>query len=428
MKKQITKTNNTSIATIERSESDIAKGMISVDLHHTNSTSEQALYECYSDLLLSGTSSHSRDELLNAINALGASIDIHVNDGVLTVEITSIKKAWTKTLKLVKELLTNSTFSGKELTRVKKLAINALNDDKEDAKSQALDGLKSTLYPAGDRRSVHTIKAIQSAVKELTRQNVKGIHARLHERAWTASVTGEVSVCSSFTALVVELTKHQTTAEVATQIVTDYTKTNRLILKDIPSRQNIDISIGCVVPLKPGDAEYAALVFGVAVLAKWGGFAGRLMSTVRELEGLTYSIYGRIQGCSSNETGYLAIMTFFNPAQVKQGLESTFREITKIHTTGITKKEHDAFQTILETQTILRNDSPMSQIAVLHGFNRLGFTIKEMAEFEKAMSVVTRTEVNQAIKQYLDPTRLTISAAGPTKTMEKELKAMVNKL
>jgi predicted Zn-dependent peptidase len=70
----------------------------------------------------------------------------------------------------------------------------------------------------------------------------------------------------------------------------------------------------------------------------------------------------------------------------------------------------------------------MSQIAVLHGFNRLGFTIKEMEEFEKAMSVVTRTEVNQAIKQYLDPNRLTISAAGPTKTMEKELKALVNKL
>ena len=77
-----------------------------------------------------------------------------------------------------------------------------------------------------------------------------------------------------------------------------------LALRSIPSRQNIDFSIGAPLPITMHHPDYAPLLFGITVLGKWGGFTGRLMSTVREKEGLTYGIYAGTETFFNDEQGY----------------------------------------------------------------------------------------------------------------------------
>ncbi len=420
---------NVRLARIEISDCPIAKGIISVDLHQQNSIQDQAMFECFGDLLLSGTKNLTREELLDKTNSLGSSIAVRVSDGVLTVEISGTKRNWNKTMSLVHDILTEPVFPTKELKRAVKLAFNNLHDEKEDSKAVAFNAFRNNFYKVPDRRACDQVETVQLKLSTLTNKDAKEMFGRMYAKSWTASITGDKAACLSFDKLVTRLAqKIVDKSDQETLTTSLIPKAEKLLLHDVPSRQNLDVQIGYPVALKPGDREFPALVFGVSVLAKWGGFAGRLMSIVREQEGLTYGIYGKLEGYNQTQTGYFRIETFFSPKQVSQGLQSTFREIKKMHAKGITEAEHSYFKTIMETQSIMKNDSPVSSIRVLHEFNKLGFSLDEMTSYESALQTVTRKEVNAAIVKYLDPKRMAISAAGPTKLVEKELVALSKKL
>jgi len=200
------------------------------------------------------------------------------------------------------------------------------------------------------------------------------------------------------------------------------------VFRNITSRQNIDFSIGAPVPITLHHPDFIPLGFAIAVLGKWGGFTGRLMSTVRELEGLTYGIYGRMEGFSGTEQGFWQIMTFFAPDKAVQGLTSTFREIDKFYQSGITKEELIKFKTILQTQQTLLNDSVGSLLANLHGYHCHNFTLQEISEHKARIATLTLDEVNMAIKTYLNPSTLTVSAAGPVKAVKKDIQNLISRV
>jgi len=196
--------------------------------------------------------------------------------------------------------------------------------------------------------------------------------------------------------------------------------TGRLQLKSIPSRSNIDFSIGASVPITLRDADYIPLVFALSVLGE-PGFAGRLMDTVRIKEGLTYMIYTFTKGFGKGMSGYMTINTFFTPQKTLKALTSTFREVRKMYEKGVSTKEFETFKVIFNTKQTLLRDSVLRQFADLHSFNVNGFDVAEMEEFKERLQTVTRKEVNDVIKKYLDPKRLSISSAGPVKGLEKEI-------
>jgi zinc protease len=179
-----------------------------------------------------------------------------------------------------------------------------------------------------------------------------------------------------------------------------------------------------LLPLHITNKEYYAFVFGLNVLGKWGGFAGRLMSTVREKEGLTYGIYARTETAGLTEFGFWRIMTFFAPDKALVGINSTLREIRTIRNNGITKTEYSRFKTILKTGHALLNDSIIRTASNIHSNQIKGLRFKDIEEHRKNMFNVTISDVNEALKKYLDPERMVIAGAGPVRSKLKELKAL----
>jgi zinc protease len=200
---------------------------------------------------------------------------------------------------------------------------------------------------------------------------------------------------------------------------------NKVLLTNIPSKQNIDFSIGAPISFTLHHPDYVPLNFALAVLGKWSSFAGRLVSTVREKEGLTYGIYARSEGFAGTEQGYWRIATFFAPDKALQGLTSTFREVTKLYKHGITEAEFDKFRVVLRTSQVLLNDSIMSLMSDLHAYHVHGFTLAEMAEHKNKINLITIKEVNEVIKKYLNPNNLIVAGAGPVNVVKKEIQNFV---
>lgn len=412
-----------SVASITSSGTEIVVAYISVDMHDTRNVTTQAIELMYADALLSGAGEYSREAFLDAIHRLGASIDCNVVDAQVTISLRATRQHFAQLLHLVEIMLTKPTFTESEMKRIRLTTSNELHESKEDSKRVAYEQLCNNLYGTHDRKYTYDPDKTSAEVRGITSKKIRKYHEKLMTRAWNCSVLANADGVQRFNRMLHTVKDNRTSAHQGLVTHTQKTQATGLLLKNIPSRQNIDFSVGAAVPFTLHHPDYVPLAFGLTVLGKYGGFTGRLMSTVREKEGLTYGIYSRLEGFTGTEQGYWRIMTFFSPEKAVQGLTSTLRELRNIHKTGITTSELKKFRTIIHTGQTLIKDSPVAMINELHTYQCHGFSLDEMAEHKARFTTVTTIEVNAAIKKYVDPSNLTVSGAGPTAVVKKDLGA-----
>jgi len=282
---------------------------ISVDLHTSHSVQQSATEQIYTDALLSGAGTYDRAAFIDAVSMLGASVGVSIHNSRLTVTLRSIEENAPKLLKLFVIMMTSPSFTPKELKRIQTQTVLELIEHTEDAKAIAQENFENTLYGTTDRRYTHTPAQITVATKKVTTNNLKSCtqlqckgcgQLPLAQCKSVVHVQNAITVCKKGITLSVQTRSH-----------VQKVPAKMTVLQNIPSKQNIEFAIGTSVPLTLHHPDYLPLVFGLNVLGKWGGFTGRLMSTVREKEGLTYGIYAKTESVEGDEQGHYRIMTFF---------------------------------------------------------------------------------------------------------------------
>lgn len=413
-------TDKYSFATVSNTTSGIVVAYITADLHKGgDSLTEYLPWFVLTEALRGGCGNLSRDAFLDKLNMLGSSVSISVSNRMVTVELRSTAEAFDKTAALLKLMLTEPTFAASELKRIKSTLKNELEDARENSKMHAELGLRNALWGKNDRRHSPTIDQLTASVNKVSKKELDSSLKDFRQNFWQITFGGSDEQAKKFERIASSVQLRVEKPKEQPQAALD--KTARTVFHEITSRQNIDFAIGSILPLSIHDVDFPALTMGIAILGKWGGFAGRLMSTVREKEGLTYSIYARTENFYKDEQGQWRIFTFFAPEKAIQGVTSTIREVTNIFKKGITEAELTAFKRIVKTQELLSHDSLVGYTGKIHGYHVLGLSPDEIASLLSKQDKLTVTDVNSAIRKYLNPKTLTISAAGPIKTVKKEL-------
>jgi zinc protease len=382
----------------------------------------------YSHALLAGCGSYTREQFLDEINKLGATIKTSAQNGIFTLSLSCLDTQSAKLKSLAITMLHKPVFLQNEIKRIKRQICNELIESEEDAKLRSIQSFENALYGSSDYRYNFATNDLIDAINKITKRQLETFHQATLRHAWIFTCTCKTSL-EKDTVLFIRKTQAPfisskepdndeskyfiPTAKVVTK--------NTVLLHSIPSKQNIEINIGAAVPFTQNDDEYYAFLFGLAVLGKWGGFSGRLMSIVREKEGLTYGIYAKTDTITRYNPGHWHITTFFSPEKVMQGIASTLREIDRIQASGITQEEFDRFTVILKTQEILLQDSVLRTMQKIHALQVSGFTYEQIKQRTERMNTVSKDEVNQALHKYLDTSRLVIAAAGPVLLKKKEL-------
>lgn len=391
-------------------------------MEEVHSVEKDATHMVFIEALRAGSGTMKRDEFLDAEGKLGTHITISEGDGTIRVSFQVLDTFLPQTLKLLDALLQKPRFEAREISRIKEHLVNALILAKEDARSHAYSEFVNTLVSKDDVRYSFSIDDTITAVKKVTAQDLKKLHRALLTGSWLYTVGGSERSCAHVIRSLTSIKKVHGGKAVPSTERKIKTQTKRTVLqKDIPNKQNIEFSIGGALPLTRSMSDFAAFSFGMSVLALYGGFTGRLMSTVREKEGLTYTIYGRAESVTKIQEGYWRIMTFFAPKDAEKGITSTIREITSMYEKGISKDELTRFKAILNTRRALLQDSLIKQVADIHAQREIGLTKDEYKTFVEEIQNLSTNQVNAVMKKYLDPKFLVISAAGPIKSVKKQI-------
>lgn len=376
----------------------------------------------YSDLLLSGSGEFSREEFELKLHELGSTISISASGTKVTISLVALDNKLKSTLDLLKLALYSPVFKPAEYKRAKQSLKNLLKEEKENARAISIANFKNSIFSSNSRHYVHDPETLIKATEKISLSEIKKFHQLFLDSLWTTTVGGSDSSVDLFIKFI-EKAKTNTRVNLSTDTKAVFTglQSRQVITHEVKTKQNIEFSIGGYLPLTLRDKELPAFIFGLSVLAKWGGFSGRLMSTVREKEGLTYMIYGKTAGITVDEAGYWCISTFFSPKDSVKGLTSTIREIFKIQKTGISQSEWERFKVILKTGETLVFDSLKSTVNLVHEKLVAGMSWDEYQNFKNDLLSCSRSEINSVLKEYLDSENLTISASGPIESVKTEL-------
>lgn len=381
----------------------------------------EALRRVYAAALLAGCDGLDRAELLDRLGKLGALLSIDVGAGTISISLRAQRSALPGVLTLLRRILSAPSFDRNELIRIKRTLVGELAESREEARERAHAALRCLLFADGDRRATPDPDAIAAALPGIGQRELRRFHETLCNTFFRASVVGDAEDADRIHRFLARVFRQSAGAHPTDGIHEPQLPQAHTACIDIPSRTNIEFSVGGPLPLTLHHPDYLPFLFGMNVLAKWGGFAGRLMQRVREERGLTYMIYGRTESVRGSETGYWRIATFFSPADRASGLAATAAEIRTIAAEGITADEHARFHTIHHTQQALIADSPGRTLSHLHSFHCAGFDHHEIAAFTERFAAVTRDEVSETLHRYLRPEATYLGAAGALAGVENDI-------
>lgn len=177
----------------------------------------------------------------------------------------------------------------------------------------------------------------------------------------------------------------------------------------IEGKTSVSVYIGQKTGLKRSDKDYLPFYIGNNILGL--GFSDRLMSIVRDKEGLTYGIYSR-HSRDIYSDGRWSITATFSPDLLKKGIASSMRELKRWVNKGITKEELAAAKSKSTGSYKVNLATSTGMAAQILTFVQRGYDISYMDNFPMLVNKLTLDEVNSAVKKYINPDAMVTVMAG----------------
>jgi zinc protease len=238
-------------------------------------------------LIMSGTTNRSKDQLDNEIDYIGASI--YADES--SIGLSCLTKHLDKGLELMSDILFNANFPDAEFERIKKQNESSLLSAKSSPDQMARNATKKVNFPNHPYGDVMT----EASLNSISKEDVKDYY----KRVFTPN--------GSYLVIVGDITR-----EKAEQIVNatfgkwqgenkftsnynegNFNKGNRVIFVKKPGAVQSTVTVTFPMKIKAGDPNQISLSVLNGILGS-SGFGARLMQNLREDKAYTYGCYSSV--------------------------------------------------------------------------------------------------------------------------------------
>lgn len=264
---------------------------VSIELSLGNSPrlegNKAGLADFTGSLLMSGTTTRTKDQLDREIDFIGADLSA----GSSSMYLSCLTKHLNKGLDLMTDVLYNANFPESEVERVRKQNLSGLQSTKADAGEMATNATRAVNFPN------HSLGEIMT---EATLQNISREDLLAYYKS-TFTPQG------SFLVVVGDITRAETEALVQTYFANwqggpvyqaalgkgQFDKGNRVIFVKKPGAVQSVVYVTFPIDIRSGHKDQLALNVLNGILGG-GGFGTRLMQNLREDKAFTYGCYSSL--------------------------------------------------------------------------------------------------------------------------------------
>lgn len=364
-------------------------------------------------LLEEGTKGRSGQDIAKQIDSLGGSFSSGTASDWVNVGASVLSRDFETGLDLVARSLREPTFPEEAVERLRAETLGELQASEEHPGFVASRGFRKALF--GTAPYGHPAMGTPESVQGITRAEIIGYHQN-----W---IVPERTICA-----IVGDVKPARMEEVAKKKLGSWKKgaspqepkpatppPARDVLIDMPTTQ-ANIVIGEIGVDRKNPDFFAIRVMNH--ILGGGGFQSRLVDTVRDKNGLAYSVHSRFG--SNRYPGAFQVSLQTKVESAKAAIDLVRAEITKIHEKGVSQEELEAAQDYLTGNFPLSLDSTSKLTSFLAQVEYFGLGDDYIETYSDRVRAVTSEQVADAARKYLHPDALVQVVVGPKAELEAQ--------
>jgi zinc protease len=368
-----------------------------------------------------GTRTLDQFAIAQQLESVGAEISYGVGTQSLELRAKCLKKDLPLVLGLIAAELRTPALAQTEFAKAKQQLIGGLESSLQSTEARSQEAFARAIFPPGNPNHPLTLEQLLPAAKSATLEELKAFHAKYYGPAhFTLVLVGDVNLATASA----EITKDfagwtggrdylhgaaDDTAMPTPAADPGAGAALREIKVPLADKTSVSVLLGQTTGLRYKDPDALALRVGTAVFGQ--GFTGRLMSTVRDKEGLTYDIGAGVLD-DTLSAGAWQLSASFAPSLLAKGIASARRQLDLWWRSGITDRElAQRKQGIIGGYEVGLATSAGLAGTILTTIQR-GYDLTWLDAYPKAVESLTTAQVNAAIKAHLNPGAMVLVEAG----------------
>ncbi|MBQ0147852.1 MAG: insulinase family protein [Flavobacteriaceae bacterium] len=378
---------------------------------------KQEIGDLTAQLFLSGTKSMTKEDIKDKLDELKSSVYFNFSGQTLNVNISAYKKSLDETMKIVKLLITESTFPEAELEKTKIENITYLEGNMNDPQSLAFTEIqrRTSNYPKSSLFYTPSFQEQIDGYKKVKRTDIIDFHKNiLGANNGAASIVGTNDKTKVQSLLEDTFGKWNSASTYQKAYPTLQTSSKKDDIINIADKENA-AAVGQVnFKMNRNHPDYPALVIANEMLGSGGFLAARIPMRLREKEGISYGA-GSFLSVSSdpkNESSSWGYFAFLNPTKRDLVEKAVKEEITKAITEGFTAEELKTNISSWKTSRATSLGSDGTLLSLSNGYLLNNISFDEFSSLEQRIEKLDVQKVNEVIKKYIDLNKLTSIYTG----------------
>lgn len=362
------------------------------------------------EMLDKGTTRLGKYTIAEQLGSVGARIGFAVGTTSLSFSGRSLRKDMPLVMSMLAQQLREPAFPADEFAKLKKQVEGSMREQLQDTEFRADDAFSRAVFPAGHPNHSPAPERFLADVERATLEELRAFHATYYgPTGMRIVVVGDVDPA----AVTAEVRKAfggwrggslPPPAEAAPAL-----GRAEAIAVDMPDKTSVTVLIGQPTGLRYADPDTLPLALGTRIFGS--GFTGRLMSNVRDREGLTYGIGAGLSD-DTYADGAWQIYATFAPALLDRGLASTRRQLALWHDRGVTADELARAKTRVAGSYLVGLATTSGLAGTVLRTLDAGLPLEYVDQYPDRVAALTLEQVNDAIRRHLDPSRMVTVEAG----------------
>ena len=371
-------------------------------------------------MMTQGTRRKTPVELEEAIQQLGANINVFTGTEDVRVRVNTLARNYDATLALVEEILLEPRWDAKEFDLLKQSVISQVRQQEANPNAIAQNNFNLLIYGKDNVRSRSTLGTIAS-VNAITLDDLKAFYkksispsvARMH----VVGALGKTAITNPLARLGAKwAAKPVTINEYATPAPP---QKSQVYFYDVPEAKQSVIRFGYPA-LAATHPDYYPVTIMNYILGG-GGFASQLTQQLREGKGYTYGINSGFSG-----TNAAGPFTIGSSVRTNVTLESAelVKRILEDYPKNFTEKDLETTRSFLIKSNARAFETAGAKLNMLENISKYGWKYDYVKDREQVVNNMTVEQIRMLAKKYLDPNKMIWFIAGDAKTQLPRLQKL----
>jgi len=398
--------NGLQVVVVEHHEQPVASIWLAIKAGSVLDPEGKASLASYTASLINkGTKDKDSKKLASWIESVGGTFNASSDKDETILTISVLSEYLPTAYQYLADIILNPTFPEDEFKEEQKHAKTNIEFEKSDPDAMAQRHFEEVAYG----KHPYAIHPTSESVEAVTREDV----VAFHKKNYVANnallfVVGDVKKGDVKKDVEKYLGKWQSgTPDVANYAGTPERTAQNIALYHRPGSVQTNIVIG-QLGLKPTDPDWPALAVGNKILG--GGPEGRLFLDVREKHGWTYGAYSQFS--KEKDRGLFSADASCRTDVTDSTLVAMIANIKRISSEPVTDAELEGAKSYLVGNFPTTIETPNQIAAQVGQVKLLGLDKSYLENYRKQISMVTKADVETAMKKHLQPDKMAIVLVG----------------